>query len=231
MTFCAALACLLAGCPTATTTPNDGAGNQSGEAPTLRILVVDDPVLSAAVEREWSARGGAPLEITNANAADIEKYVRLSADVAIFPDAMLGVLAEKKLLTPISSDWLNAARIDRQDMLPLGAAVAPAWGGRLYGNSCGSPTMMLVFRRDVLEKLGRQPPNTWREYVELAQAIREADQALSGLVGVDDDDWLPAAEPLVAGWAGQMLLSRAACYLRSPGQSSDVFDRDTMKPL
>jgi multiple sugar transport system substrate-binding protein len=94
----------------------------------------------------------------------------------------------------------------------------------------GSPQLLLAYRADFLESAGIEPPTDWTAY---RQAIRRlADRAkLGGLAPQADQAWQATAEPLADGWAGQLLLARAASYAVSRDTVSPLFQFDTMTPL
>jgi len=90
--------------------------------------------------------------------------------------------------------------------------------------------LVCYYRADLLEQLDRKPPKTWAEYRELAELLSV------GSPGADDS---PAGEtlrhgtvePLGPGWAGLVLLARAAPYARHRSYYSTLFDIDSMEPL
>jgi multiple sugar transport system substrate-binding protein len=78
------------------------------------------------------------------------------------------------------------------------------------------------YRADLLEKLGRRPPETWQEYFELAKQLREA--------GTKSGVKYGTVEPLARGWAGLMLLARAAAYAKERDNFTTLFDAKTFEP-
>ena len=89
------------------------------------------------------------------------------------------------------------------------------WGDEVYGVPLGSPVLCCYYRPDLLEKLHRKPPRTWKEYEELARLLRE-EGAKSGEVKYG------TVEPLARGWAGLVLLARAAAYAKERRQLHDA---------
>ena len=87
----------------------------------------------------------------------------------------------------------------------------------------GSPVLTCCYRADLLAKLGRQPPQTWRNTRNWpnCSAGRKRPPAV----------WYGAIEPLGPGWAGLTLLARAAPYAKHRDNFSALFDIKTMEPL
>ena len=59
-----------------------------------------------------------------------------------------------------------------------------------------------------------------------------ADRAQSGSAAASDErPFSGVLEPLGPGWAGVVLLARAASYAKHPDNYSTLFDINTMEPL
>jgi ABC-type glycerol-3-phosphate transport system substrate-binding protein len=86
------------------------------------------------------------------------------------------------------------------------------WGDNFAAVPFGSPLFVCYCRADLLEKLKREPPQTWTEYLDLARLL--ADRERFGDVIAEDATWQGTLEPLGPGWGGLMLLARAAPYAK-----------------
>jgi multiple sugar transport system substrate-binding protein len=116
------------------------------------------------------------------------------------------------------------------DVFPLLRAREAVWGDATMAVPFGSPVLTLYYRADLLEKLAARPPRTWAEYQKLAESL--ADRKRLGLSAPDSGrPWYGALEPLAPGWAGIMLLARAAPYASHRANYSTLFQIDTMEPL
>jgi len=226
------LACLT-GCDGNQETSDAPSSTAAVRAPAeLFAVVVDDAPLSAAIESEWNARADGMLkvqQITSAELLDTLKKNGLTADLIIYPVHLLGELVERDLLIPIPADFVEDPRLALADILPTLRLCEATWGTRLYASSLGSPSLVLYYLSELLEAAGLLPPTTWDEYdemvVELGGYAEEA--------GVDQSD-VPryaVAEPLASGWAGQVLLARAAAYAKHRNNYSTLFRYKTMEPL
>jgi multiple sugar transport system substrate-binding protein len=220
----ATLLCLfLAGCPKPDSDPK-----KTVELPLkgtkLRLAVVDDPALAAAVVRiqgEWNARTGSDLEVIETTEKDLLKADQLSTDAVLCPSHLLADLAERKWLVPVPRQALHNA--DWADVFPLIRLREAAWGKQTMAVPFGSPVFCCYYRADLLEKLNRRPPQTWAEYQELAKLLSADKKSPTSSSGT--------LEPLAPGWAGLVLLARAVPYAKHRDNYSTLFDIETMEPL
>lgn len=198
----------------------------------LRVLVVDDLPLAEAIQRQWKARAEGDIDVQQATAAELiaPENRRLLADVVIYPAGLLGELAERQFIAPVPDRVLDAAELDRKDVLQSERLNTVAWGKKTYAFSLGSPQLTLLYRADIFKRLELSPPRTWDEYQALAARLADRNQ-LGELASPAGAEWVGACEPLGPGWAGQMLLARAAAYARNPGRYSTLFDYNSMEPL
>jgi multiple sugar transport system substrate-binding protein len=226
----------LAGCGS-----NDPAAERVGEAPAhlpfegvrLRLLVVDDRELAEAIGRlrgEWRGATGAELEIIQTTESGLLDATALDADAAIYPANDLGLLVENDWLLPLAQQSLAGRETDWPDIFEADKTHDACWGGEVYGIPFGSPVFVCWYRPDLLKMLGRAPPETWRQYQELAELLADR-AALGDAVPADQRAWSATAEPLAEGWAGLTLLARAAAYAKHRNHYSALFDMRTMEPL
>jgi multiple sugar transport system substrate-binding protein len=194
----------------------------------LKLVVVDDPAIATAVKRlkdEWNVQTGAEVEVAECKEKDLFDAAALPGDAAICPDHLLGQLVDAKRIAPVphSISQNPDPRSVWSQNFPLLRNQEVAWGSDVYGVPLGSPVFCCYIRSDLLEKLGRQPPETWREYAELARLLRDAG-AKSGVK-------YGAVEPLGPGWAGLMLLARTAAYAKERDNYTALFDDKTFDPM
>ncbi len=222
---------LLPGC----TKPKPSAEEQAAERPLaglkLRLAVVDDPALAAAVGRvqgEWNAQTGAELQVQEITEKELNEAESLPADAVICPSHLLGVLAERGLVTPVPKTILRGAQWGGIfELLRLREA---AWGTEIMAVPFGSPVLCCYYRADLLEKLNRRPPRDWNEYQQLAKLLASNSPLPLG-EGQGVRAWCGTIEPLAPGWAGLTLLARAAPYAKHRENFSTLFNVETMEPL
>jgi multiple sugar transport system substrate-binding protein len=224
------LALLLAGCSTDTSVPDSAPTEAPLKGVNMRLLVVDDPALAAAVGRlrgEWNIQTGANYEVAETTAADFAAASSLAADALLLPSSELGIAAERGLIAPLSKKTLESSVGNWTEIFELQRLHEVAWGPEVYGVPLGSPVLVCYYRADLLAKLGRKPPQTWDEYQELARLLNKKSDADNSRNG----ECFGTFEPLAPGWAGLVLLARAAPYTRHRDNYSTFFQIDTMEPL
>jgi ABC-type glycerol-3-phosphate transport system substrate-binding protein len=223
--LCVSLMLLFSGCTTKDSTNSESSKRLAGVK--VKLVVVDDPAIAAAVrglKDEWKAQTGAELDVAECKEKELADAASLPGDAVICPAYLLGPLAEAKRLAPVPhvisrnpdshGTWLQ--------YFPLLRNQEATWGNEVYGVPLGSPVFCCYCRGDLLEKLGRRPPQTWPEYAELARLLRDAG-AKSGVK-------YGAVEPLGRRWAGFVLLARAAAYAKQRDNFTTLFDGKTFEP-
>ncbi|MBN2580845.1 MAG: extracellular solute-binding protein [Pirellulales bacterium] len=216
---------LLAGCTPPKPDPHAGKTSPILKGVKLQLLVVDDPALAKAIERmrgQWQAETGSEYTVRQSDGMWTGETDGLAADAAIIPSALLAPMAEKNHLAPLPTDFENnPAWGEIFDLLKLHEA---DWGGKVYAVPFGSPVLFLYYRADLLEKIDATPPETWKEYQELARRL-----AADNPPGTES--WSGVLEPLAPGWSGLVLLARAASYAKHHDNYSTLFNIQTMEPL
>jgi multiple sugar transport system substrate-binding protein len=225
------LCLLLTGCPKPEAELKDKPDEHRLEGMKLRLAVVDDPALAAAVVRargEWNAQTGSELEVVETTEKELLKGDGLPADAVLCPSYLMGVLAERGLLAPVPKPVLH--NTEWADVFPLVRLREAAWGKQTMAVPFGSPVFCCYYRADLLEKLNRRPPRTWEEYQDLAKLLAQNSAGHLG-EGPGVNAWCGTIEPLAPGWAGLVLLARAAPYAKHHDNYSTLFNIETMEPL
>jgi len=224
---------VLAGCPIGGSNRNGGSGGALPKKVDLKLLVVDDPALATAVERlagEWNAQTGSSFQIDQITQQELAGRDTVAADAVICPSCQLGELAENVGVVRVPDSLLEDELVNWPDVFSLLRVRETVWGKAVVGVPLGSPVFVVYYRADLLEHLGRQPPQTWAEYQELAELLSDRDN-LGAAAPRADLPWHGTLEPLGPGWAGLVLLARAAPYAVHRENYSTVFSVDEMEPL
>lgn len=234
MTICCliALACVVGCAPS-----SDPEQEPPGELPfvglNLKLLVVDDPGLAEAVSRlraEWQATTGAEVTVLQATREEMLSANSLPADAVIFAAADLGELAPRGWLKPIPADSLSDPDLDWSDVFETQKSLEASWGGVTMAIPFGSPMLTCVYRRDLFEKHGQSPPETWAQFQQVA-AFFQARENLGAEAPAPDRPWSGALIPLSEGWAAGSLLAWSAAYAKHPDNYSSLFELQTARPL
>ncbi len=248
----AGLILLIAGC--------GGGGEDSGNGEDdslagveLQLLVVDDPAMAAAAAQlagEWNELTQSELQVRPIAGEDLTDDDLRAADAIICASHMLATLAERELIAPVPDKLLpdrilqDGRLIQQIDTDGKQAAAADAWAGvfdllrvreavwgqKLYAVPFGSPVLTCYYRVDLLQQLGRRPPETWTEYQELAELLGDLGN-LASAEQIDRDAWCGTVEPLGPPFGGLVLLARAAAYAKHRDDYATLFQMDSMEPL
>jgi len=227
------LATLIAGCPKPKPADENTAGRLPLEGVKLRLVVVDDPALAAAIGKvrgEWRTQTGASLDVTQATEDELLAAGEPKADAAICASYLLGPLAEQQRLAEIPAALRADDQEDWEDIFELARAHEAAWGSTTLAVPLGSPVLVCYYRADLLAALGKAPPQTWDEYHELAALLADRPRLGQHAPPVGTA-WSGTMEPLAPGWAGLVLLARASSGVEHPSNFSTWFDITTMTPL
>ncbi len=107
---------------------------------TLRVLVVNEPQLAAAINHlsgEWAERTGGELKAQAVAWKDVDLGKPLEADVVVFPSRYLGELAARVLLRPVRSNVLDDESLNAADIFPLVRNDLLKWGGQIMALPLG----------------------------------------------------------------------------------------------
>jgi ABC-type glycerol-3-phosphate transport system substrate-binding protein len=198
----------------------------------LKLIVADDHALAEAarlLRGEWQGATGAKLEIVEQSAAELLAGKEVQADAIIYPAEHLGELAQREWLAPIPKATLDDRQFAWVEIFEAEKSRLATWGTAAYAAPFGSPVLCCFYRADLLKKVDREPPKNWTEYQELVELFAEREK--SDDAAADGRAWFAAAEPLAEGWAGLMLLGRAAPYAKHYNHYSTLFDMESMEPL
>ncbi|MBN2292850.1 MAG: extracellular solute-binding protein [Pirellulales bacterium] len=203
------------------------------EGVALKILVVDDQPIATAVKQtrgEWLAQTGSKLTVEEIGMKDLRAKSKIDADAIICPSHMIGELAERDLIAPLPKTVLDENRDQWQSIFELQRRHESVWGDSPIAVPFGSPVLICYCRTDILKHLDTPPPRTWAEYDRLVKLLAER-KNLGKLAPPPDQPWHATVEPLAPGWAGVMLLARAAPLAKHVDNYSTLFDIKTMRPL
>ncbi len=201
----------------------------------LKLTVVGDSALATAIGQfrgEWNLQTGADFQVLPVSESKLARPEPFQADAIIGPAYLVGPAADQGRIVALSARQLRNTSGNWSDVFDLVRLHEVSWGARTWAVPFGSPVLVCYCRADLLQKLGRDPPRTWGEYLELARLL--ADRKILGQEArakAKNAAWWGTVEPLDSGWAGLVLLAHAAPYAKHRDNYSTLFRIDTMEPL
>ena len=123
----------------------------------LSVLVVDDAELAGAIAQshgEWRARTDGQYVVAQTTTAELLERRALAADIVIYPDALLGELAERGWLMPLDATVVVDPQVDWPDVFEMLQLHETRWGRTTYAAPLGTPLLACLYRRDLVEQTG-----------------------------------------------------------------------------
>jgi multiple sugar transport system substrate-binding protein len=126
------------------------------------------------------------------------------------------------------SDRIAADKdLQEDDVAPFFRDFSQKFNGKAYMVTLDGDFQMVYYRTDVLKQLGKEPPTTWDDYLDIAKAANGKDWNGDGKP--DYGSCISKKRGAQAYWA---ILSIAGSYLQSQGTKEGIFfDANGMKPL
>lgn len=187
---------------------------------TLQVLCIDSPAIAENAERRWSAEGLGKVQFTEMTSAEFTEsdfQFPPDIDVVIYPTELMADLVARSQLLAIPKKYLDGEAANSKEMLQHQQKFLRRYGGEYYSLPLGDVYLTLMYNQKIFDELELKVPENWSEYGEVASKLREQGHLVE--------------EPMGDGWAGLLLLSRAAAYVRSRGKVSTVFEIADMKSL
>src|SRR5262245_31581732 len=219
---------VLAGCPAAPVKDNPPTSLPfTGQE--IRIGVPAEQGFRTAWDgplHEWAAQTGAACTLTElAPEAPNAAFAALSGDdrqtLAIFPLEKAGELIGAANLAAIPPALLGDDEngVQWRDLFTGLTAKYAARKETVLFVPLSCPVLICYYRKDLLNKAGLNPPQTWEEYQQLLDKL---------------GTWAPgltAVEPWGESFRATMFLARAVSLAQHPGHYSLFFDIETGTPL
>lgn len=206
------------------------------EGVTLNVMTFTGPQIAEPLQRrgkEFEAATGAKVNVITVPFSDL--YQKLltdwasgtnSIDAALFAPQWMPDYVTPGYLEDLSPRVAKDAKLDENDVAPFFREFSQKYGGKTYMVTLDGDFQMAYYRTDILQKLGKQPPQTWDDYLDIAKAAH----------GKDFGDGKPVAGSCIAKKRGAqsywMITSVAGAFLQAKGtREGAFFDPATMKPL
>jgi len=198
----------------------------------LDLLAIGVPEFGDEIVRQWSAKQDGELSIVHMPMVEFEALRREEGklsfgsdyDLIVFPASVNADLYSAELIREIPKEVVDEQVFNRTGILRHFRRAFVRHDSEVRSICLGGLPPVLLYRKDVLEKLGVERPTTWDE---LASALGKIEKSKGDFEGLESGFLIPTKE----GDATKIFLARAASEIRSLGKLTTCFDRKTMKPL
>ena len=230
------LLALICGLATATAVTHAGAQAKPFEGVTLNVMTFTGPQIAEPLQRrskEFEAATGAKVNVVTVPFSDL--YQKLltdwasgtnSIDAALFAPQWMPDYVTPGYLEDLTSRVAKDTKLREDDVAPFFREFSQKYAGKTYMVTLDGDFQMAYYRTDILDKLGKKPPQTWDDYLDIAKAAH----------GKDFGDGKPVSGSCIAKKRGAqsywMITSVAGAFLQAKGTGEGAFfDPATMKPL
>lgn len=215
-----------------------GAQDKPFEGVTVNVMTFTGPQIAEPLQRrapEFRERTGATINVITVPFSDL--YTRLLTDWASGTNSIdAAVLAPQWMVDYVQGGYLEDLtdrvvqdqELQLEDIAPFFREFSQQYQGRTYLLTLDGDFQMVYYRKDVLDELGMEPPETWEDYLKIAEAAHGMDLNDDGQP--DYGSCISKKRNAQAYWA---IHSIASGYIQSQGTDQGVFftTDDDMTPL
>jgi len=232
-----ALVLLLATAVAAACSGGSTSSNQQFSGTTIRVVTFTGPQIAEPLQRrapDFEKATGAKVQIITVPFSDL--YQKLltdfatktnSYDATVFDPQWMGDYVPSGYLEDLTDRVQKDSALQWNDIAPFFRDFSATFKGKVYTIPLDGDFQMVYYRKDILDKDGVKPPETWQDYINIAKQYQGKD--LNGDGKADYGSCLAMKRSAQSYWAW---LSIAAAYLQSQGTKQGAFfNTDNMQPL
>ncbi len=203
----------------------------------VNIVTFTGPQIAEPLQRrapDFEELTGATVNVITVPFSDL--YQQILTDVATGTNSYDGfVFAPQWIVDYANPGYLEdlTERVDSDeqiqwdDIAPFFRDFSSTYGGSIYTIPLDGDFQMVYYRTDVLDELGMDPPETWDDYLAVAEAANGMD-----MNGDGEDDYGSCIAKKRNAQSYWMISSIASAFLQGQGTAEGAFfDADTMEPL
>lgn len=207
------------------------------EGVTVNVLTFTGPQIAEPLQRRgpgFTTLTGARINVVVVPFSDL--YQRILTDLATGTNAFDAfVFAPQWMVDYIVPGYLEDLSdriagdpdIEWDDIAPFFRDFSATYAGRTYTIPLDGDFQMVYYRSDLLQEAGLQAPETWDDYLRIAETFHGED-----LNGDGTPDYGSCISKKRAAQAYWMIWSVAGGFLQTHGTSQgSFFDSETMEPL
>jgi len=232
-----ALVLLLATAVAAACSGGSTSSNQQFSGTTIRVVTFTGPQIAEPLQRrapDFEKATGAKVQIITVPFSDL--YQKLltdfatktnSYDATVFDPQWMGDYVPSGYLEDLTDRVQKDSALQWNDIAPFFRDFSATFKGKVYTIPLDGDFQMVYYRKDILDKDGVKPPETWQDYINIAKQYQGKD--LNGDGKADYGSCLAMKRSAQSYWAW---LSIAAAYLQTQGTKQGAFfNTDNMQPL
>ncbi|HEY3196211.1 MAG TPA: extracellular solute-binding protein [Candidatus Dormibacteraeota bacterium] len=223
---------LLAACASGTSTST---GKFSGT--TVRVVTFTGPQIAEPLQRrapDFEKLTGAKVQVITVPFSDLYQKILTdfatktnSYDAMVFDPQWMGDYVPPGYLEDLTDRVQGDSTLQWNDIAPFFRDFSATFKGRVYTIPLDGDFQMVYYRKDLLQKDGIQPPETWDDYINIAKRYQGKD-----LNGDGKNDYGSCWAMKRAAQSYWMYISVAAAFLQSQGTKQGAFfNTDNMQPL
>ena len=207
------------------------------EGVVVNVMTFTGPQIAEPLQRrapDFKKLTGATINVVTVPFSDL--YTKLLADFAtgtnsidamVFAPQWMGDYIQADYLEDLTDRIKADTALQWEDVGVFFRDFSATYAGRTYTIPLDGDFHMVYYRSDLLEKEGLKPPETWDDYLSIAEAFQGKD--LNGDGKADYGSCISKKRNAQAYWA---VTSIVAAFVQSKGTSQGVFfDTTTMEPL
>jgi len=204
---------------------------------TVNVLTFTGPQIAEPLQRRGPDFGkltGAKINVITVPFSDL--YQKILTDLATGTNSYQAFVFDPQWMADFTTpgyleELTNRVKADKAlQWADIGAFFrnfSATYGGKIYTVPLDGDFQMVYYRSDLLQQAGLKPPQTWADYMRIAQTFNKKD--LNGDGTPDFGSCIAKKRNAQSYW---MIWSVAAGYLQAKGtREGSFFDSDTMKPL
>jgi multiple sugar transport system substrate-binding protein len=212
---------------------------QSGQFDGVEVNIVTftGPQIAEPLQRrapEFGDLTGAQVNVVTVPFADLFQSILTdqvtgtnSFDAFVFAPQWMVDYTSAGILEDLTERVEGDAALEWEDVGQFFREFSAAFEGRTYTIPLDGDFHMVYYRTDVLEELGMDPPQTWDDYLAIAEAAHDLDMNDDG-----QGDFGSCISKVRAAQAYWWITSIAAPFLQTQGTSQGAFfDSETFEPL
>jgi multiple sugar transport system substrate-binding protein len=203
----------------------------------VNVLTFTGPQIAEPLQRhapEFASKTGAKINVVTVPFSDL--YQKVLTDIStgtnsyqafVFDPQWLGDFVTPGYLADLSDKVANDPTIQWNDVGAFFRDFSATYQGKTYAIPLDGDFHMVYYRSDLLEKDGLKPPETWDDYMTIAQKYHGQD--LNGDGTKDFGSCISKKRNAQAYW---WITSVAGGFIQTQGtQQGAFFNTDDMKPL